>query len=94
MEHSVTFMEGAPDMETVFGVLLILLGILVFLVATAITLLIWCKLFGKAGYSWALGLLMILPIVNIIMPFFLAFADWPIRKELRRLKQQQETPRT
>jgi hypothetical protein len=27
--------------------------------------------------------------VNIIMAFFLAFADWPIHKELRSLKQKQ-----
>jgi len=61
----------------------------ILLVTVAITVLIWCKLFSKAGYSWALGLLLLVPIVQIIMPFFLAFADWPIRKELRRLKQQQ-----
>jgi len=27
--------------------------------------------------SPALSLLMLVPLVNIIMPFFLAFADWP-----------------
>jgi UPF0716 family protein affecting phage T7 exclusion len=64
--------------------------VFVILVAIAIKLLIFCKIFSKAGYSWALGLLMLVPIANIIMAFFLAFADWPICKELRRLKQQQE----
>jgi len=59
------------------------------LVILAIKLLICCKIFAKAGYSWALGLLMLIPIVNIIMAFFLAFADWPIHKELRSLKQKQ-----
>jgi hypothetical protein len=56
----------------------------------AIKLLIFCKIFSKAGYSWALGLLMMVPIANIIMAFFLAFADWPVRKELRKLKKQQQ----
>jgi len=65
---------------------------LLVLMSVALNLLIWCKLFSKAGYSWALGLLMLLPIVSIIMPFFLAFADWPIRRELRLLKQRQEKP--
>jgi hypothetical protein len=35
---------------------------------------------------------MFVPIANIIMPFVLAFGDWPIRKEMRLLKQQQEKP--
>jgi len=78
------------EMAPVFVVLLITFIVFVILVVTAIKLLIWCKLFSKAGYSWALGLLILLPLVNIIMAFFLAFADWPVRKELRRLKQQQE----
>jgi len=47
------------------------------LVILAIKLLICCKIFAKAGYSWALGLLMLIPIVNIIMAFFLAVADAP-----------------
>ena len=41
---------------------------------------------------WAsdrLGLLMFVPIANIVVPFFLAFAEWPIQKELRELRQQQ-----
>jgi hypothetical protein len=32
---------------------------------------------------------MLIPIVNIIMAFYLAFADWPVHKELRSLKQKQ-----
>jgi hypothetical protein len=32
---------------------------------------------------------MLIPIVNIIMAFFLAFADWPVNKELRLLRQKQ-----
>ena len=47
-----------------------------------IFLVVWpfCKIFSKAGYHWALGLLMIVPIANIIMPFILAFGDWPALK--------------
>jgi hypothetical protein len=33
---------------------------------------------------------MLVPIVNIIMAFVLAFADWPIQKELRLLRAVQE----
>ncbi|HDZ39885.1 MAG TPA: hypothetical protein ENH62_16705 [Marinobacter sp.] len=55
----------------------------------AIALIIWCKLFSKAGYPWALGLLVLVPIANIVVAFYLAFADWPVLKELRQLRQQQ-----
>jgi len=76
------------DAEPVLIAFAALFIALLILISVALTLLIWCKLFSKAGYSWALGLLMLLPIVSIIMPFFLAFAEWPIRRELRQLKQQ------
>lgn len=77
------------EMTPIFIVLLTMFIVFVVLVVVAIKLLIFCKIFSKAGYSWALGLLLLIPVVNIIMVFYLAFADWPIRKELRRLKQQQ-----
>jgi len=78
------------DAEPVLIVFAVFFVGLLVMISLAITLLIWCKLFSKAGYSWALGILMLLPIVSTIMLFFLAFADWPIRRELRLLKQQQE----
>ena len=34
-------------------------------------------IFRKAGYSQWLGLLMVVPIVNLVMLYFLAFSDWP-----------------
>jgi hypothetical protein len=58
---------------------------------TAVMVWVYCRIFSKAGYSWALGLLMIVPIANIVMPFVLAFGDWPIHKELRQLKGQQNS---
>jgi len=78
----------------VFTVILISFGILMGLIVLIIKILIYCKIFSKAGYCWVLGLLMLVPIANIIMPFILAFGDWPIQKELRLLKQQQEKPGT
>jgi uncharacterized membrane protein len=86
--------ENSSYAAPVFIVLLTGFVVLVSLIAIAIKVLIFCKIFGKAGYSWALGLLMLVPIANIIMAFFLAFADWPVCKELRRLKQQQQGSQT
>lgn len=72
-----------------FVLLLMMFGIFFGLIAVAIKVLIFCRIFSKAGYSWALGLLILVPIANIIMAFYLAFADWPVQKELRQLRQQQ-----
>ncbi|MFH1313071.1 MAG: hypothetical protein ABIJ00_07550 [Candidatus Eisenbacteria bacterium] len=38
------------------------------------------KIFSKAGFSPLLAILMIIPIVNLIMVFYLAFAEWPALK--------------
>jgi len=80
--------EAAP----VFVMIFVALVILTCLIVAVIKALIFCKIFSKAGYCWALGLLMLVPIANIIMPFVLAFGDWPVQKEMRLLKQQQEKP--
>jgi len=75
-----------------FVAILIAFAILMGLIVLVIKILIYCRIFSKAGYCWALGLLMLVPIANIIMPFVLAFGDWPIQKELRLMKKQQEKP--
>lgn len=40
------------------------------------------RIFKKAGFSPALSLLMLVPIANIVMIFFLAFAEWPALKNI------------
>ncbi len=65
----------------------IVIGGVVWLVAMIITVIAFCKIFSKAGYCWALGLLMLVPIANLVMFLVLAFSEWPILKELRALKQ-------
>jgi len=88
--ESCVFVQNGHQITPVFAFILALLIAFVVLIIIAIKLLIVCKIFSKAGYSWALGLLMLIPILNIIMAFFIAFADWPVQRELRRLKQQQQ----
>lgn len=63
-------------------------AMIVWLVTIVITIVVSCKIFSKAGYSWALGLLMLIPIVNFIMMLVLAFSEWPIQKEIKALKAQ------
>ena len=63
---------------------------LVGLIISIIQVLVFCKIFSKTGYSWALGLLMLVPIANIVMLFVLAFAEWPIERELNSYRQQRQ----
>lgn len=87
MESIVHVSHGTHAAPGFLILLLIMFGFFVGLIAVAIKVLIFCKIFSKAGYSWALGLLILVPIADIIMAFYLAFADWPVQKELRKLKQ-------
>jgi len=46
-----------------------------------------CSIFARAGWSWALGLLMAVPGVNLAMFLLLSFGSWPARRELYRLRR-------
>jgi uncharacterized membrane protein YhaH (DUF805 family) len=87
--NSDVWTQHCQNVGPVFAILIAFLVAFIVLVILAVKLLICCKIFSNAGYSWALGLLILIPIVNIIMAFYLAFADWPVNKELRLLKQKQ-----
>jgi hypothetical protein len=41
------------------------------------------RIFGKAGYSPWLALLMIIPLVNLILIIWFAFAEWPVSRGVR-----------
>jgi len=51
-------------------------------------IIIWWRIFSKAGYSGAMSLLLFVPIANLIVLCVLAFGEWPIYKELNYLRQQ------
>lgn len=61
------------ETESVLG----LGGLLV--IALLVVLFVWVyyRIFAKAGFSGWLALLMLVPLVNVGMLFFLAFAEWP-----------------
>ena len=62
------------------GVPEILIICIVVLVFALVVLIPYWRIFGKAGLSPLLILLMLLPIVNIVMLYVLAFSDWPSLK--------------
>jgi hypothetical protein len=63
---------------------------MVILALFAITLIVlaiaFYRLFQKAGFAGALGLLMLVPVVNLGVALYLAFAEWPVLAELTRVK--------
>lgn len=67
------------------GGIIVYLIILIALVVFAV--IVYWKIFSKAGYSGALGLLMFVPIANIVVLCILAFGEWPIYRELIQLRQ-------
>ncbi|MFP4171429.1 MAG: hypothetical protein ACLFV4_00805 [Candidatus Hydrogenedentota bacterium] len=70
-------METENYLDTSFAMLpllILLIGIPVALLLTVLPFWFICK---KAGFHGALSLLMLVPIANVILPFFLAFAEWP-----------------
>jgi hypothetical protein len=79
------------DVLPVFVLTFVAVSLLICFVAALIKTWINCVIFHKAGYSWAWGLLTLVPIANIVLPFVLAIGDWPIRRELRRLKDAAKT---
>jgi hypothetical protein len=56
----------------------------VLFVIVAVMIIPFWQIFKKAGFSPALSLLMIIPIANIVMIFILAFAPWPIQKQIQK----------
>lgn len=80
------YSQACPTYFFIFMVL----GSLFLIISTIIAVVVWCFLFHKAGYSWAWGLLVLVPVAQVIVPLYLAFSDWPVRKELRLLKKNIE----
>jgi uncharacterized membrane protein YhaH (DUF805 family) len=57
--------------------------ILMLIFAIIVITPIW-RICTKAGYSGWLSLLMVIPFANLILLYFLAFADWPILRLEKR----------
>ena len=71
MDSMAMAMPGAAELAVI---------VVTFLVAGLSSLLIvipFWKICTKAGFPGPLALLMLLPLANIVLPFYLAFARWP-----------------
>lgn len=70
-----------------FPELLVLLGLTV--ISSVFFLLPFWKIFSKAGYPGVMALVMVVPFLNIIMLFYLGFAEWPVLRELEAFRGAQ-----
>jgi len=59
-------------------------GPFMMLVFAAMIIIPFWIIFTKAGHSKWLSLLMVVPIVNVLMLYFLAFSSWPVHKGTER----------
>lgn len=53
------------------------MGPLMMLVTAAVVIVPFWFIFSKAGYSKWLSLLMVVPMVNVILLYVIAFSKWP-----------------
>jgi hypothetical protein len=65
---------GAPEILIIFGICAF--------VALVAVLPFW-MIFCKAGFSGWLSLTQLVPLVNIVVLFYVACAEWPIQRQLR-----------
>lgn len=81
-------LENIPRAAVVAGIIFTLFVVFIALIVTVLITWAYCKIFSRTGYCWALGLLTLVPIANIVVPFILAFGDWPVLRERPQPKQQ------
>lgn len=65
------------------------------LLTTVIFIIPLWKIYTKTGQSGALSLLWLVPIVNLVMLYMLAFGNWPVLQELEQYRnyyRNQGTP--
>ena len=64
-----------PEVAAAFQAFFIVFVMCLIVLSWAISVLIFCRLFHKAGYHWALGFLSIVPVINFFaMPVSVAGA--------------------
>jgi hypothetical protein len=77
------------DTTTVTGYITgtLIASLLIGLIGLIFAIIIYWRIFSKAGYSGARSLLMFIPLVNLIIIIMFAFSEWPIQRELNQLRQ-------
>ena len=89
-----TLFDSSRGGDTLDDVLGLLIGILV-LFGTAAIAIIWivacCYLGKRLGYDLYVGLLLIIPVVNLIVFLYWAFNESPNERRLRQMRSRGTT---
>jgi len=75
MNTGILALGGIPG----FWELIVILFVGLF--ASILPAVVFCRICSKAGFPGALGLLMFVPIANIVLPLYIAFAEWPVLRD-------------
>jgi len=81
-----------PEMAPAAGICFFAVYAIIILAIVIISVLIYCKIFSKAGYHWAMGLIALVPLGNLILLLILAFGQWPIQRELEAMRHARMAP--
>lgn len=75
--------DAAGALGAVGGLLAggIVVFLLIFLVMAILPIIAYWKIFAKTGNSGAIALLMIIPLVNLIVLYWMALGDWPALRQ-------------
>jgi hypothetical protein len=63
--------------------IILLIALPIVLLSSILPVIAFWKICSRAGFNGALGLLMLVPVANIILPLYVAFAQWPVFKQDR-----------
>ncbi len=69
---AVTAVPGLAEMIVIIFVLFFAMAM-----GVIFTVIPFWKICQKAGFPPPLSLLMLVPIANVVLPFYIAFAEWP-----------------
>ncbi len=70
------------------GVIAIIIYVIIMLGILILTAIVWWRITAKTGNSGCLGLLIFVPVANLVLLLILAFSAWPIERELEQLREQ------
>ena len=63
-----------PALQGMFWASVIVMAI----IGGLLTVIPFWRILTKAGLPGPLALLMLVPVANIILPFYIAFTEWPV----------------
>lgn len=66
----------------------LIVGLVIGLVVLVIVIWAYVNIIRRAGYSGWWVLILLVPVVGLIMTLVFAFAEWPVTREVRYLREQ------